>query len=319
MPGRRHVVADRDRRHHDQPASGLTTLKPGERDVPAPRRRRRHRRPRRQLGRDPRRGLPRAHPAVAVDAARHLGRSRALPRDVLEPVPWPVLPGRRRQARRRGLLLAARSGRRRDARLRPQHLHRRGASTRSSGTLRSPRPRSWAAPTRPRARRRRVRDPAFATSNPPRSSSPSFATTSAHTIGPIAKPKTILFTEDLPKTRSGKIMRRLLKDVSEDQALGDTTTLADPGVVESIKARYLDASRQRRGVKPPPGVWRRRNDPGWRNDARARQLELARPARSSPAAPPSSTSTACSPTRPSRQHYLEAAAPGLAELLRRVR
>jgi len=61
-----------------------------------------------------------------------------------------------------------------------------------------------------------------------------------NTIGPIAKPKSILFTEDLPKTRSGKIMRRLLKDVSEDQALGDTTTLADPGVVESIKTRYLE-------------------------------------------------------------------------------
>jgi acetyl-CoA synthetase len=59
-------------------------------------------------------------------------------------------------------------------------------------------------------------------------------------IGPIAKPKSILFTDDLPKTRSGKIMRRLLKDVSEDHALGDTTTLADPGVVESIKARYLE-------------------------------------------------------------------------------
>jgi acetyl-CoA synthetase len=59
------------------------------------------------------------------------------------------------------------------------------------------------------------------------------------TIGPIAKPKSVLFTDDLPKTRSGKIMRRLLKDVSEDQALGDTTTLADPGVVDSIKARYL--------------------------------------------------------------------------------
>jgi acetyl-CoA synthetase len=61
----------------------------------------------------------------------------------------------------------------------------------------------------------------------------------AQKIGPIAKPKTILFTEDLPKTRSGKIMRRLLKDVSEDKTLGDTTTLADPAVVESIKARYL--------------------------------------------------------------------------------
>ncbi len=61
----------------------------------------------------------------------------------------------------------------------------------------------------------------------------------SETIGPIAKPKSILFTEDLPKTRSGKIMRRLLKDVSEDQALGDTTTLADPAVVAGIKARYL--------------------------------------------------------------------------------
>jgi acetyl-CoA synthetase len=61
----------------------------------------------------------------------------------------------------------------------------------------------------------------------------------AHHIGPIAKPKSLLFTEDLPKTRSGKIMRRLLKDVSEDKELGDTTTLADPSVVESIKSRYL--------------------------------------------------------------------------------
>jgi acetyl-CoA synthetase len=61
------------------------------------------------------------------------------------------------------------------------------------------------------------------------------------TIGPIAKPKTILFTEDLPKTRSGKIMRRLLRNVSEDEALGDTTTLADPTVVEGIKSRYLAA------------------------------------------------------------------------------
>jgi acetyl-CoA synthetase len=61
----------------------------------------------------------------------------------------------------------------------------------------------------------------------------------AELIGPIAKPKSILFTEDLPKTRSGKIMRRLLRNVAEDQALGDTTTLADPTVVDGIKAKYL--------------------------------------------------------------------------------
>jgi acetyl-CoA synthetase len=61
----------------------------------------------------------------------------------------------------------------------------------------------------------------------------------AHLIGPIAKPKTILFTEELPKTRSGKIMRRLLRNVAEDDLLGDTTTLADPTVVDGIKSKYL--------------------------------------------------------------------------------
>jgi acetyl-CoA synthetase len=55
-------------------------------------------------------------------------------------------------------------------------------------------------------------------------------------ISPIAKPKTILFTPDLPKTRSGKIMRRLLRDIAQGKALGDTTTLADASVVELIRA-----------------------------------------------------------------------------------
>ncbi|MHB8439872.1 MAG: acetate--CoA ligase [Acidimicrobiales bacterium] len=54
-------------------------------------------------------------------------------------------------------------------------------------------------------------------------------------IGPIARPKTVIFTEELPKTRSGKIMRRLLRDVAEGRDLGDTTTLADPRVVEEIR------------------------------------------------------------------------------------
>jgi acetyl-CoA synthetase len=57
-------------------------------------------------------------------------------------------------------------------------------------------------------------------------------------IGAIARPDVILFTADLPKTRSGKIMRRLLKDVAEGRALGDTTTLADPAVVEKLKQEY---------------------------------------------------------------------------------
>jgi acetyl-CoA synthetase len=61
----------------------------------------------------------------------------------------------------------------------------------------------------------------------------------AKLIGPIARPKTILFTDDLPKTRSGKIMRRLLRNVAEDKELGDTTTLADAAVVAGIRDRYL--------------------------------------------------------------------------------
>ena len=59
----------------------------------------------------------------------------------------------------------------------------------------------------------------------------------AKKIGPIAKPANIVFTPELPKTRSGKIMRRLLRDVAEKRELGDTTTLADPAVVEEIKER----------------------------------------------------------------------------------
>jgi acetyl-CoA synthetase len=56
-------------------------------------------------------------------------------------------------------------------------------------------------------------------------------------IGAIAKPANIVFTPELPKTRSGKIMRRLLRDVAENRALGDTTTLADPTVVSEIQQR----------------------------------------------------------------------------------
>ncbi len=54
-------------------------------------------------------------------------------------------------------------------------------------------------------------------------------------IGPIARPKQVMFTPDLPKTRSGKIMRRLLRDIAAGRELGDTTTLADAGVVETIR------------------------------------------------------------------------------------
>ncbi|MEU6423723.1 acetate--CoA ligase [Streptomyces spiralis] len=64
----------------------------------------------------------------------------------------------------------------------------------------------------------------------------------ARVLGPIAKPKRILTVAELPKTRSGKIMRRLLRDVAENRAVGDTTTLADTTVMDLIQARLPSAS-----------------------------------------------------------------------------
>ena len=60
----------------------------------------------------------------------------------------------------------------------------------------------------------------------------------AKKIGALARPDDILFSADLPKTRSGKIMRRLLRDIAEGRILGDTTTLADPAVVAALKEQY---------------------------------------------------------------------------------
>ena len=60
----------------------------------------------------------------------------------------------------------------------------------------------------------------------------------AHRISKIARPKRIIWADDLPKTRSGKIMRRLLRDVGEDRELGDVTTLRDPAVMEQLEGRF---------------------------------------------------------------------------------
>jgi len=62
----------------------------------------------------------------------------------------------------------------------------------------------------------------------------------ANKIGALARPDDIFFTAELPKTRSGKIMRRLLRDIAEGRALGDTTTLTDPTVINKIKEQYKD-------------------------------------------------------------------------------
>ena len=63
-------------------------------------------------------------------------------------------------------------------------------------------------------------------------------------LGPIARPRAVVLVPDLPKTRSGKIMRRLLRDVAEGRDLGDTTTLADSGVVDEIRTRAAEAPQE---------------------------------------------------------------------------
>jgi len=60
----------------------------------------------------------------------------------------------------------------------------------------------------------------------------------AKKLGAICRPDDVLLTADLPKTRSGKIMRRLLRDIAEGRVLGDTTTLADPAIVASLRDKY---------------------------------------------------------------------------------
>ena len=62
------------------------------------------------------------------------------------------------------------------------------------------------------------------------------ASTSRERIGKLARPKRIIWADDLPKTRSGKIMRRLLRDIAEGRTLGDVTTLRDPAVMEQLAA-----------------------------------------------------------------------------------
>ena len=68
--------------------------------------------------------------------------------------------------------------------------------------------------------------------------------TVAERIGKFARPKRIMFTDDLPKTRSGKIMRRLLRDIAEGRELGDVTTLRDPAVTGQLKERVAELQAQ---------------------------------------------------------------------------
>ncbi len=224
------------------PLPGATTLKPGSATFPLPGDRGRHRRRRRHARRHPGRRIPRARRGPWPSMLRGIWGDPERYRDtywnrfddkyfagdgakrddegyfwLLGRVDDIMLVSGHNISHDRGGVGARRPSGRRRSRGRRQGTTRRRAR-------RSPRSSSCApAPSRSDALVDELRDHV------------------AKLIGPIAKPKSILFTEELPKTRSGKIMRRLLRDVAEDQALGDTTTLADPTVVDGIKARYLVA------------------------------------------------------------------------------
>ncbi len=216
------------------PLPGITTTKPGSATFPLPGIEAEVVDDHGVAGRA-RRRIPHPHPSVALDAPRHLRRPRALPRHLLEPLRGTLLRGRRRQDRRGRLPLAARAGRRRDERLGAPDLDHRGRvrTRRPPGGRRIGRGRRLRRDVR--AGDRGLRDAAGRGRVAERRARPRAASHVAEKIGPIARPKTVIFTEELPKTRSGKIMRRLLRDVAEGRNLGDTTTLADPAVVEEIR------------------------------------------------------------------------------------
>ena len=184
-------------------------------------------------------GLP-GHPqAVAEYAARHLRRPGAVRAAILVQLRGHLLHQRRRQAGRGILLLAAGPGGRRDQRVGPPHQHHGGGvgpggqpEGRRGGLHR-------AQPRGEGPGHSGLCDPQDQVAG----SDDVITELKQHVagkIGPMARPDDIYFAAELPKTRSGKIMRRLLRDVAEGRALGDTTTLADPAVVEMLKEQYGD-------------------------------------------------------------------------------
>ena len=269
------------------PLPGATTLKPGSATFPLPGHRSRHRRRRGRAGRRPGRRVPRARPARGRRCCAASGATRERYRDTY----WAAFDGK----------YFAGDGAKRDddgyfwllGRVDDIMLVSGHNISHHRGRVRARRPpRGRRGRGRRQGRRdhrtghRRVRDPARRPRTERRARRRAARPRRRQLIGPIAKPKTILFTEELPKTRSGKIMRRLLRNVAEDQALGDTTTLADPTVVDGIKSRYL-ATDTGRGVTA----------------GRVRYLPehwtLARPTSvDAGPRPSSSTSTACCRTRP---------------------
>ena len=259
LPDRRHLVADRDRLDPDRAAAGRD-----DRRSPARRRPACPASPPTIVdeqgddGAARRRRLPRAEAAVAVDAAHVLRRRRPLRRDLLvrasdRASTSPATARRPTRTATSGCSAASTTSSTSPATAsRPRRSSRRSCrhpAVAEAAVDRRPRRRQGRGDLRLRDhdRRRRADDDAAQRAARARRDA-----RSARSRGPSL----LLFTPDLPKTRSGKIMRRLLKDIAEGRELGDATTLRDPAIVQSIK-QSADAQLGRpsgAGTRPYAGA-----------------------------------------------------------------
>ena len=232
------------------PLPGVTHTRPGKRLPPLPRDR--GHAPRRRRGGGGR-GLPRRHPPLALHAAHDLGRRRALPRDLLVEVGRRVLPPATARGIDEGRLSVDPGPRgRRAERGRPPHRHH-GGGERAGGApgLVAEAAVVGKGPRGEGAGDCGLRDADGGAGRGATSWPPSSRRTSRARSGPSPGRRPSSSRPTCPRRGRGKIMRRLLGDIAGGRALGDTTTLADPAVVESLKEGY---EARGGGVRVPLGV-----------------------------------------------------------------
>ena len=173
---------------------------------------------------------------VALDAAHALGRRRALPAPVLERGARACISPATARGRTRTAISGSSAGSTTCSTSPATASARPRWRARWCRTMRSPRPPSWAGPTNSRARPSWRSSPSKPACSRPTSSRRSLRNHVAKEIGSLAKPDTIRFAAGLPKTRSGKIMRRILKEIAAGgDVKGDTTTLEDFSVVATLQ------------------------------------------------------------------------------------
>ena len=241
LPDRRHLVADRDRAHPDQPAPRRDRDQAGLGDEAAAGHRRRGGRRRGQRDRRPEQAGPTdPAPAVAGHAPHALPGGRPVRRDLLRQVRQDdLLRGRRRPQGRGRLPLAPRPRGRRHQRLRPPPVD--GGDRVGRRLLQEGR---GVRGDRPDGRDTGQAICAFVTLEGDIDGTDEIAAEIrehvAKRISKIARPSRIIWTGDLPKTRSGKIMRRLLRDIAEGRELGDVTTLRDPAIMEQLEEKVKE-------------------------------------------------------------------------------